>query len=60
MSWVDFGNHCLHMDLICKSIICISSMSIGFLVDEKSPIVWRGPMVMSAVQRLLRQVYKTN
>ena len=60
MLWVDFGNHCLHMDLICKFIICISSMSIGFLVDEKSPIVWRGPMVMSAVQRLLRQVYKTN
>ncbi|XP_053381047.1 iron-sulfur protein NUBPL-like [Mercenaria mercenaria] len=34
----------------------IKCMSMGFLVDEKSPIVWRGPMVMSAVQRLLRQV----
>ncbi|KAL4218998.1 hypothetical protein ACF0H5_021582 [Mactra antiquata] len=34
----------------------IKCMSMGFLVDEKSPIVWRGPMVMSAVQRLIRQV----
>ncbi len=29
---------------------------MGFLVDEKSPIVWRGLMVMSAVQKLIRQV----
>ncbi|XP_078606351.1 iron-sulfur cluster transfer protein NUBPL-like [Branchiostoma floridae x Branchiostoma japonicum] len=34
----------------------ISCMSMGFLVDEKSPLVWRGLMVMSAVQKLLRQV----
>ncbi|XP_072016494.1 iron-sulfur cluster transfer protein NUBPL-like [Amphiura filiformis] len=34
----------------------ISCMSMGFLVDEKSPIVWRGLMVMSAVQKLIRQV----
>ncbi|KAK3088170.1 hypothetical protein FSP39_015641, partial [Pinctada imbricata] len=34
----------------------LKCMSMGFLVDEKSPIVWRGLMVMSAVQRLLRQV----
>jgi len=32
------------------------SMSMGFLVDDKSPIVWRGLMVMSAVQKLLRGV----
>ena len=32
------------------------SMSMGFLVDEKSPIVWRGLMVMSALEKLLRQV----
>ena len=31
---------------------------MGFLVDDNSPIVWRGPMVMSAIQRLLRQVNK--
>ena len=32
------------------------SMSMGFLVDNSSPIVWRGLMVMSAIERLLRQV----
>ncbi|XP_002737144.1 iron-sulfur cluster transfer protein NUBPL-like [Saccoglossus kowalevskii] len=34
----------------------ISCMSMGFLVDEKSPIVWRGLMVMSAIEKLIRQV----
>nr|CAD7443178.1 unnamed protein product [Timema bartmani] len=31
-------------------------MSMGFLVDEKSPVVWRGLMVMSAIDKLTRQV----
>lgn len=31
-------------------------MSMGFLVDQRSPIIWRGLMVMSALQQLLRQV----
>lgn len=31
-------------------------MSMGFLVDEDNPIVWRGLMVMSAVSQLVRQV----
>nr|CAD7411109.1 unnamed protein product [Timema poppensis] len=31
-------------------------MSMGFLVDEKSPVVWRGLMVMSAIDKLVRQV----
>lgn len=34
----------------------IKCMSIGFLVDEKSPIVWRGPMVISAIDKLIKQV----
>ena len=34
----------------------IKVMSIGFLVDEETPMVWRGPMVMSAVTQLLREV----
>ncbi|GIY97481.1 iron-sulfur protein NUBPL [Caerostris extrusa] len=34
----------------------IKCMSIGFLVEEKSPIVWRGLMVMSAIEKLFRQV----
>ena len=32
------------------------SMSMGFLVDEKDAIVWRGLMVMSAIERMLRHV----
>ena len=30
--------------------------SIGFLVDEATPMIWRGPMVMSALTQLLRDV----
>uniref|UniRef100_D3ZFQ3 Iron-sulfur cluster transfer protein NUBPL n=1 Tax=Rattus norvegicus TaxID=10116 RepID=D3ZFQ3_RAT len=32
------------------------SMSMGFLVEETAPLVWRGLMVMSAIEKLLRQV----
>ena len=31
-------------------------MSMGFLIDETSPVVWRGLMVMSALDRLIREV----
>jgi ATP-binding protein involved in chromosome partitioning len=31
-------------------------MSIGFLVDEEAPMIWRGPMVMSAITQMLREV----
>ena len=31
-------------------------MSIGFLVDEKSPMVWRGPMVISAIKTFVNNV----
>jgi ATP-binding protein involved in chromosome partitioning len=31
-------------------------MSMGFLVDESTPVVWRGPMVMSALSQMLREV----
>ncbi|XP_074112279.1 iron-sulfur cluster transfer protein NUBPL isoform X2 [Cotesia typhae] len=34
----------------------VKCMSMGFLVDEKSPVIWRGLMVMSALEKLLRQV----
>uniref|UniRef100_A0A3P9N0W1 Iron-sulfur cluster transfer protein NUBPL n=2 Tax=Poecilia reticulata TaxID=8081 RepID=A0A3P9N0W1_POERE len=34
----------------------VPCMSMGFLVPDTSPIVWRGLMVMSAIERLLRQV----
>ncbi len=31
-------------------------MSIGFMVEEDTPVIWRGPMVMSALQQMLREV----
>ncbi|XP_011929427.1 PREDICTED: iron-sulfur protein NUBPL isoform X1 [Cercocebus atys] len=34
----------------------IACMSMGFLVEENEPVVWRGLMVMSAIEKLLRQV----
>jgi len=34
----------------------VKCMSMGFLVDEKAPIVWRGLMVMNALERLLFKV----
>ncbi|XP_012902900.1 iron-sulfur protein NUBPL isoform X1 [Mustela nigripes] len=33
----------------------IACMSMGFLVEETAPVVWRGLMVMSAIEKLLRQ-----
>ena len=32
----------------------LQSMSIGYLVDEASPMVWRGPMVTQALEQLLK------
>ena len=34
-------------------IVC---MSMGFLVAEDTPMIWRGPMVMSAIEQMLREV----
>jgi ATP-binding protein involved in chromosome partitioning len=31
-------------------------MSIGLLVEEEAPMIWRGPMVMSALTQMLREV----
>jgi ATP-binding protein involved in chromosome partitioning len=31
-------------------------MSIGFLIEEETPMIWRGPMVMSAITQMLREV----
>lgn len=33
----------------------VQAMSIGFLVDEESPMVWRGPMVTQALTQLLNE-----
>jgi len=34
----------------------VKVMSIGFLVDEEAAMIWRGPMVISAIQQMLREV----
>ena len=34
----------------------LEAMSMGFLVDEGTPIIWRGPMVVSALTQMLRDV----
>jgi len=34
----------------------IKVMSIGFMVPEDTPMIWRGPMVMSAINQMLRDV----
>ena len=44
-----------------KAIIPVDShgiqcMSIGFLVDETTPMIWRGPMVISAIKTLTEKV----
>jgi ATP-binding protein involved in chromosome partitioning len=31
-------------------------MSIGFLVEEETPMIWRGPMVMGALEQMMGQV----
>jgi len=34
----------------------IKVMSLGFLMPENSPVIWRGPMVAGAIQQFLREV----
>jgi len=34
----------------------LKAMSMGFLVEEETPMIWRGPMVMSAITQMLREV----
>lgn len=38
----------------------LQSMSIGYLVTENTPMVWRGPMVSGALQQLLTQTQWDN
>ncbi|HHN67589.1 MAG TPA: iron-sulfur cluster carrier protein ApbC [Thermopetrobacter sp.] len=34
----------------------LKAMSIGFVVDEATPVIWRGPMVMSALQQMMHEI----
>ena len=40
--------------MIPKVAYGIQSISIGYLVDEDQPMIWRGPMVTGALQQLLK------
>ncbi|MCG5534878.1 iron-sulfur cluster carrier protein ApbC [Ectothiorhodospira mobilis] len=33
----------------------LQAMSIGFLIEEDTPMIWRGPMVTQALEQLLRE-----
>lgn len=33
----------------------LQAMSIGFLIDQDTPMIWRGPMVTGALEQLLKQ-----
>ncbi|MGB0272155.1 MAG: Mrp/NBP35 family ATP-binding protein [Opitutales bacterium] len=34
----------------------VATMSMGFLVDEDTPVVWRGPMIMKTIQQFAQNV----
>ena len=39
-----------------KEAFGLKAMSMGFMVDEGTPVVWRGPMVVQALNQMLREV----
>jgi ATP-binding protein involved in chromosome partitioning len=45
-----------HKKMIPIERFGLSIMSIGFLVEEETAMIWRGPMVMSAITQMLRDV----
>lgn len=34
----------------------VKCMSMGFLIDEETPMIWRGPMVQGALEQMMRDV----
>lgn len=42
--------------LVPVSNFGVRIMSMGLLLDEHTPVIWRGPMVMKAIQQFTRQV----
>ncbi|KAE8747157.1 hypothetical protein FOCC_FOCC006155 [Frankliniella occidentalis] len=46
----------LMMNLDDSPLLDNGTMSMGFLVNKDAPVIWRGLMVMQALERLLRQV----
>jgi ATP-binding protein involved in chromosome partitioning len=56
MHFVFKCSHGVDNQLIPLSNYGLKSMSMGYLVDESTPVVWRGLMVMKALQQLLHEV----
>ena len=50
----------INKKIIPHNIFGLQSMSIGFLIPEDSATIWRGPMVMSAINQLLNDVSWNN
>jgi ATP-binding protein involved in chromosome partitioning len=44
-----------HKKLIPLTFRGLKCMSIGFFIDEEVPVVWRGPIVQSSFQQLLKE-----
>lgn len=42
--------------LVPVEAYCIKTMSIGYMVDTDAPMIWRGPIVTSAIRQLLEDV----
>ncbi len=34
----------------------VKAMSMGFLMEEENPVIWRGPMIVSALMQMVREV----
>ena len=41
--------------IVPKTAYGVQSISIGYLIDEDTPMIWRGPMVTGALQQLLNE-----
>jgi ATP-binding protein involved in chromosome partitioning len=41
--------------IVPRSAHGLQAMSIGFLIEEDTPMIWRGPMVTQALQQLLNE-----
>ncbi len=44
-------------NIIPKEVHGLKVMSIGFLVEEDTPMIWRGPMVTQALEQLLNDTH---
>ncbi|GJD00956.1 nucleotide binding protein [Colletotrichum higginsianum] len=52
----DLADDLLDNQLVPMTNYGVKTMSMGYLVPEEDAVVWRGPMVMKAIQQLLHEV----